>query len=297
MALRKPLVAWERQTANLPRHPQSNYYVDLLWNYSTDRPGNFNLRFDEYTYPVYSAAEATGTYSVRTRWNSDLDGKRVPWNPSWEPAPGTDAQIIVIDERTGREWNYFQVSFDRETVEATNASLVPGDYRVRTSGHPPSRGAGIPYLAMLVRPEHIDQGRIPHALSMPIRSPSGVTFVAPATKLERATGRVGVPIGMRFALNITDQDIENWLNSLGPMPAKSRRAARIIAVALRDYGWFITDTSGAAGFQFESNVSAEDEWRRVGLHASSLGEARLRDLLDGLITRDRIYTIVPSDEY
>lgn len=290
--------AWEIPVAGLPRHEEGDRYVDLLWKKSTDRPGNFNLRFDTYTYPVYSVSDATGMFRVRTRWNSDINGKMVPWNPEWQPAPGNDAQVIVVDERTGKEWNFFQVSFQNGTVVATNASLVPGDHRRRTVGHPPSRGAGIPYLSMLVRPENIRAGVIRHALSMPIKSPSGQFFVPPATKLEFPSRIVGVPQGMRFAIDVTDREIVAWLNSLEPLPSNSRTAARVIAVALRDYGWIITDTSGAAGFQFEANTSAAEDWKQLGLHASGLIDStKLRDLLDGLLTKERIYVLVPSDEY
>ncbi len=52
-------------------------------------------------------------------------------------------------------------------------------------------------------------------------------------------------IVFRFALDITDAEIESWLDSRGYQNAK-RRTAAIFARALRDYGWMITDTSGFA---------------------------------------------------
>lgn len=292
---------WNVPVAGLPRHPRSDFYSRMLWNGASDRPGNFNLAFDTYTYPVYSASEATSRYTVRTRWPSNLQGRSIPWNPEWRPAPGTDGQVIVIDERRGREWNLYKAEVGDGVITATNGSLVPGDYRTRTRGYPPSRGVGIPYLAMLVRPEEIARGRIEHALAMPIRNTSGEYYVAPATKLERATGRPGVPEGMRFALDVTEEEIARWAAGL-PASEETRRAARIIARALRDYGWFITDTSGSASFQFEANVSAGEDWERLGLGAGRMpaaGASRVlpRDLLDGLLRRDRIYAIVPSDRY
>ncbi|MBW2458255.1 MAG: hypothetical protein JRI68_27370 [Deltaproteobacteria bacterium] len=72
-----------------------------------------------------------------------------------------------------------------------------------------------------------------------------------------------------------------------------------MAVALRDYGWFITDTAGSAKFQLEAQESAMDEWVALGLEAYEASDTHEypRDLLDGLITEARIYALVPSDQY
>lgn len=295
-----PNAPWNVPVEGLPEHPQSDHYASLLWNDSTAaRPGNFNLGFEEYTYPVYNAMDATGLYPVDTEWDTNIDGTLIPWNPHWRPAPGTDAQVIILDPRTGREWDLWQVDFDGTTVFATNGSLVPGDYRTYEGANPPSRGVGIQYLAMLVRPESIRAGVIDHALSMPIINTDGDTFVAPATKLEHPDNPPGIPEGMRFALDVTDAEIDAWVESLPEeLPPPARRAARIIGVALRDYGWFITDTSGGAFLQFEANVTAGKEWAALGLTDREIGDKRYpRDLLDGLMQRDRIYAVVPSDQY
>jgi hypothetical protein len=291
---------WNVPVAEVPRHPGSSTFVQRLWNDAPDRPGNFNLSFDEYTYPVYFVADSAGLYPVRTRWRSNLDGKKIPWNPRWRPASGSDAQVIILDPDVGAEWDLFAVSFDGTTVHAQNGSRIPGDYRRKEDGHPPSRGAGIQYLAMLVRPVEIAQGGIHHALSMPIRNTDGEYYVPPATKLEFPDQPPdGIPEGMRFALDVSDGEIEQWLLTLPrSLSAETRRSARIIATALRDYGWFITDTSGAAHLQFEDRLTAEAGWRKLGLHEQTVGgRAYPRDLLDGLITPQRIYTLVPSDQY
>jgi hypothetical protein len=154
---------------------------------------------------------------------------------------------------------------------------------------------------MLVRPEEIMEGRIMHALSMPIRNVSGKSYVPPATKLEHPDRGPGIPEGMRFALDATDEQIEEWISSLPKhLGVQTRRSARIIARALRDYGWFITDTSGRAHFQFEDRRSADVQWRELGLGRNPdpppqwLSEKRFPDnLLDGLITEERIYALAP----
>lgn len=297
-----PRAPWNIPVAGLPLHPNGEHYADLLWQDATaDRPGNFNLTFDDYTYAVYSAADATGTFPAATRWPGNLHGRTLPWNPAWQPPPGSDGQIVVLDPATGREWNLWQVRFDVGIVRATNANLVqrglepgdgedPGDYRTKENGFRPSRGIGIPYLAMLVRPQEIEAGVIAHALSMPIRNPDGTRFVPPATKLENDDGRRGIPEGMRFSLDVSDADIDAWIAGLPEeLPASTRRSARIIAVALRDYGWFVTDTSGGAHLQFEARVSAGEAWEALGLGPRTIAWREFpRDLLDGLILRERL---------
>ena len=305
---------WNMPAAGLPRHPQSDVYRDRLWNDApADRAGNFNLNFGYggYTYPVYYASDATGEFPVQTSWETNIDGKRIPWSPEWVPAAGSDAQIIILDSQRGYEWNLWQVSFDGTTVHATNGNLVqegegrgdgssPANYWTKENGFSPSRGCGIQYFAMLVVPEEIMQGEIRHALSMPIINTDGEFYVPPATKLEYPDHPPdGIPEGMRFALQIDDAGIEAWIASLpAGLPQTTRNSARIIARALRDYGWFITDSSGGAQLQFEDYHTAGDEWRALGLDERTLDWIEYpRDLLDGLVTQDRIYALVPSDQY
>jgi len=293
-----PKAPWNVPVAGLPRHPESDLYRDRLWfDAPSGGPGNFNLSFWAYTYPVYFTTDATTECRVESKWGN-LDGKTIPWNSGWQPAPGTDAQVIVLDPETGREWNMWQVEYRDGVIRASNANLVDGDYRTKENGFRPARGIGVQYLAMLVRPEEVMQGEVRHALSMPIRNTDGTFFVPPATKLEHPGRPAGIPEGMRFALDVTDAEIEAWVGSLPREVAQMKGYARIIARALRDYGWFITDTSGGAHLQNEAWVSAGEKWWKLGLATVGVGGKQYpQDVLDGLMQRERIYALVPSDQY
>jgi hypothetical protein len=289
---------WNIPVKNLPRHPQSDLYASRMYNYSPDRPGNFNLSSVGYTYPVFYVEDATSTYTVKGGYstsNGSINGTKLPWNPNWSAASGSDAQIILLDPATGREWDLWQVSISGTSINISGGSLVSGSYFTKTDGWAYSRGVGIQYLAMLIRPEEIEKGVINHALSMPVANPDPTTHVAPATKTEGLSGsnssKGAVPEGMRFALDVTDAQIESWVAT---KPSAYQRLARTIAHAMRDYGWFVTDHSGAAHIQLEADASAGDLWRAQGIEP---GSSTLSDLLDGLITQSRIYTIVPSDQY
>lgn len=296
-----PNAAWNVPVSRLARHPNPQQYIRRLWfDAPGEVPGNINLSFEDYTYPVYNARDATGTFEVRAAKPSSFEGNRIPWNPAWKPAPGEDGQVIILDPEKGTEWNLFQTRFKDGIVWVTAGSRVPGDYWTREVGYRPSRGAGIPYLAMLVRPAFIRHGHIPHALSMVVRNTDGAYVYPPATKLEHPNRIVdGLPEGMRFAIHASDRQIEAWIDSLpAELPAATRRSARIIARALREYGWFITDTGGGAHLQFESRVSAGQVWDELGLGKIVVGDKEYpRDLLDGLLKPENIVVLVPADQY
>lgn len=138
------------------------------------------------------------------------------------------------------------------------------------------------------------------------------TAVAPASKFEwptitsitqRVPSTIGnpvaqiltvaktVPEGMRFALNVTDSDIDTWINSRADLVANPRKAetARIIARALKDYGWMIVDTSGAGStFQASTALSAKNKtiWNQLGVTQESDD-----NILSGLFTDKNIYVL------
>lgn len=292
---------WNIPVKNLPKHSQSALYAGRFYNNAPDRPGNFNLSFYGYSKPVYYAGDATSIYTVQGGYN--ISGTKIPWNPKWTAASGSDGQVILLDPVTRREWDLWQVSISGSTVRVSGGSLVGagtiqdssgvGDYRTKVNGWKFSRGVGIQYYAMLVQPEEISSGVIKHALCGGIKNPSKTSYVAPATKLEHPGSEIANPIpeGMRFALNVTDAQIDSWV---AMKPEAYRKMARTLAVALRDYGWFATDTAGAASWDLEDVGSAGDLWRAQGIDPMS---ATAQNLLDGLITQSRIYTIVPSDQY
>ncbi len=297
-----PNAPWNIPVANLAHASNEDSLTLQLWNNSrTERPNrDFNIFNPEYTYPVYEVTDNTPYYPVNdiNNWGN-LDGEWIPFDPSWEPAPGSDAQMIILDPDTGREWNLWQVDFDGSTVHVSNGNLVPGSYFTKEDGFSPSRGCGIQYLAMLVRPEEVAEGVIRHALSMPILQPSGTEYTPPATKIEHPEYPAGIPEGTRYSLDVTDAEIDAHIASFpGSVSDTTKASIRIIIVAMRDYGWFITDTAGGIQVQLEALESAWDEWADLGL-LPTLHDGRMfpRDALDGLMTEARLRAYVPSDEY
>jgi hypothetical protein len=307
-----PNAPWNVPVAGLAQHASSSMYSSRLWNIGSNSVGNFNLRFTDFTYPVYETTGVATTRIVNVSSDGNMHNQSLPFNPSWTPAPGSDAQMIVLNPATGEEYNFFAVTSitsthvncarcNRITVNENNTGGA-ASYFTKENGFIPSRGVGIQYLAMLVRPEEMTGG-INHAMSMPVKNTQCNISFPPATKIENSSQCIasnGLVEGSRFALNITEANITTWLNAMpADMSQSMKDRLRIIGRACRDYGWFITDTSGSAGLQFEANVSAQSKWEAMGMgsYVSSNGKTYPQDALDGLITEARIYMLVTSDQY
>lgn len=197
------------------------------------------------------------------------------------------------------------------------------DYRTY-EGPLQRRGSGLSLLAGLLTADDVASGEIRHALSVAIpntakkpacteaqlgttaESNTCGTALAPATKFEYVAIDHGItdqdawkgiydnsksiPEGTRFAINITDQEIESWISSQPKFSGNAKKAqvARVIAKALRDYGFIIADTSGFPSIQNTGIINPEEKakWQNLGI--DSLQD---RELLDGLLTQNRIRVV------
>ncbi|MFN8053022.1 MAG: hypothetical protein U0Q22_16370 [Acidimicrobiales bacterium] len=324
-------------------------YANYLGRTDPTKRGRISVSFDAYSTPVYSAADATTTIRVfTTGWGYGTNlgsDNRIPWNPSWEPAPGNDLEMMIVDPTTGREWSLWGVQKINWTGCFTLDNLLSGwqagvdlcvaqamigknpdgslSDATRSTGFSQDAGRGMGAvlgMALLPTLDEIEHGSINHALNMETygtmfgpacsagqmgTAAAGVDCgfaVAPATRLEWWNGPATdcgavaqqntsadraktVPEGMRFALNITDAQIESWLDSRGYTGAK-RNTARIFAVAYRDYGWIISDTTcwdSSTAVEGVANPKARLRWAALGIVNPTSDGATL---LDGLITSE-----------
>lgn len=224
----------------------------------------------QYTYPVYEVSRSTPrqTVDVSGRFSYvDSGGRRLtirdgepvemPIPPGASAAEGSDAQIVLVDWRTGDEWGAWRLDSEDGRWKMTNGY----HYNVRWSGVPPrsasgdafgSRGAGVPYFAGLVRRCEIRRGRIDHALAFAFDAPSS-EYVYPATKSDgNGIPGIDMPEGSRLQLDpsLTREQIESW-GCRGP--------CLMIARALQRYGMYAIDNSGRAKVMLEYEDTAR--WR------------------------------------
>ncbi len=221
----------------------------------------------QYTYPVYHVSRGTprqrvtirgvfsdvfaGGHRMRIRQGVRLS---IPVPASASGAAGSDAQIVIINRATGDEWGAWQLTRTGGGYSAENGY----HYNTRWTGVPPrsqggspfgSRGAGVPYLAGLVRPCEIRRGRIDHALAFAYDSPSA-RHVYPATKSDgNGRGLSALPEGTRLQLDpsLSAARIRSW---------GCRGACAVAARALQRYGMYVIDSSGRAKLIFEYEGTA-----------------------------------------
>jgi hypothetical protein len=224
-------------------HRDSAFYVSSLTPTLTSDP-------TQYTYPVYNVDGSTPLRTVTisgrfsnvtgetTIQNQSSGSTRVPIPADAEAAAGSDAQLIILNPATGDEWGFWQLSRDTSgNWSATNGY----HYNTKWSGVPPSgfvsRGAGVPYLAGLVRPCELERGFIDHALAFAYDYPSA-KWIFPATKSDgKSTAPNALPEGARLQLDpsLTRADL-TALGITGP--------ALVVAEALQRYGMYDIDNSG-----------------------------------------------------
>lgn len=199
------------------------------------------------------------------------------------------------------------------------------DYRTY-EGFVSDRGVGLSYYATLVTPEEVEAGEIRHAIGIGVPNTSfgpactkqqlgtsaenttcGTAF-APASKFEWAgvtkatntrsepfksySNDKNIPEGTRFAMDITDAQLEDLIKSNWTLKDNPTRANtfRIIAKAMRDYGMIVVDTSGGqASIQMVGGVNpiSAQKWKNLGLGP----EWSPQHLLQGLLKQDNVYVV------
>lgn len=221
------------------------------------------------------------------------------WEISTPTTPGAFNPFDPCSQWSGEEDVGFNMELDAcvGTVE-----VVP----TNEHGNASTMSPAVPMNVSVARLKDAAAGRFPYALAMtvsrncgmsgPVAPPSiadvedpsiGTKYRAacsPARFLTPSTTAPitqGIPEAMRFAIVITDAEIQTWLDSRGYTGAL-RQTAQIFAVALRDFGLILTAFGGTATII----TDGDKNW-------STLGITKNVDLLHGLITRERLYALRP----
>jgi hypothetical protein len=185
---------------------------------------------------------------------------RIP--DSAQPTLGSDHHLVVLDgDREADMWVAERQADGNWLAGARAATSIKGSGIV---GPIAGNAAGFALAAGVVRPEEIAAGRIRHALAFTspyVRN----TFVAPAVHGDgKQTDPDAMPMGTRVQLNPA-ADI-----------SKLPTAQRIIAQALKDYGAYLTDSSGSLALRGEAGIGRAstggpaDIWSPVGVTDAAL---------------------------
>jgi hypothetical protein len=241
----------------------------------------------QYSFTLYVVNAQTPRYDVActkyqctrvtTTGTSVTDVlSNVPIPPDAKPSSGADGQMILVDPATGMEYDLWQAERTQVGWQVSNASV----YDIRADGAPTeygSRGAGIPYLAGLIRPWEVSNQKIEHAIAFATDTVAKDRCVFPASKTDGKSGReFALPEGARLQLDpgLTASDLEAL--GLGA-------TGRVIARALQEYGMILVDGSG------RTKIYAEN--LRDNPYASVSWDA------DGLALSEQTVTPIPIDRF
>jgi hypothetical protein len=234
--------------------PNSSAYVSrFLSNMGTPL---FTLR--RYGTAVAVATSSDPLYSVPcTKYSCNvMRFGSIPIPAGTKPDPGGDGHLAILDYASGREWGFWQASYDPST-----------DRWSASSGHaisfselsvPPSvaglNDANFPGVAGIVTPEELASGEIRHPLVFQTPARGSGAPRCPAT-VNSGSGSGGIVNGMWFQL---DPSV-----NVDALPLK--RWEKAIARALQRYGMFVRDgASGTTDLIGENPINrGSDKWNLV----------------------------------
>ena len=252
-------------------HPQS----DLMMSAFFGSHGWIGSDATQYAPNIYYVSNSTPLVPVTMRELrfrdaiNDIDIRYgEPGGTVWmplpndaRPAPGTDAQLAVVNVDSGEEWGMIYGD-----VDSLGNWSAGGTYRyhIRNSGVPPEgfaqRGAGIGQLAGVVRPCEVERGYIDHAVTLAYDSPCAPEMCAsngwpsvipPFTKTDgRGWSHNDIPEGARIVIRpeISPKQIR--------IACRDVRGCIVWAQAMQEYGGFLVDNGGHPKTYAEGDATA-----------------------------------------
>jgi hypothetical protein len=213
-----------------------------------------------YSVPIYTVPANQPTVPVQlgratSRANRGLQAawRAVPLPADAQPAPGTDALLVVWQPSTDRLWEFWRLQHTPAGWEASwggamqNVSSSSGVYT--THAWPGARsfwGAAATSLSIasgLISLEDIEHGEINHALAMTIPNGRAGIYASPAERTDgKSTNPLALPEGAHLRLNPNLN-----LASLHLPPL-----TKLIAEAAQHYGIFIRGRSQVVTFDAEN---------------------------------------------
>ncbi len=237
---------------------RSPEWIRLLESEPTSQ--GFILNTTQWTIPVYEVDSSTPLVEVgyvaitpaeKVRWHTTRDRfghgpgfGRVPIPPQAEPDPKFDSHLAIVDWERNLVWDMWAVSRNPDGSWKSATGMVyaangPGVFSTVELGvkdgesihfHGPSRAAGVPAVAGLIRYDEVMAGEIRHKIAAASRFCAYKEFVFPAAWTDGFV-EGGIPEGSVIQLD----------PKLDLTAFKLTREERIVAVALQRYGMVLVD--------------------------------------------------------
>jgi hypothetical protein len=261
--------------ANAEIDPRTRRWVELL---ATEPSGeNFLINCEQWTIPVYEVDRSTPRVKVgllaltpeeKIRWHTgrqhfghgrDFDLVPIPRTAS--PDPKADSHLALVDWEQNLVWDMWALSRNPDGTWKSATGMVyaadgPGVFRTEDIGvqdgesvhfYGPSRAAGVPAVAGLIRYDEVMAGEIRHKVAAASRFCAYREFVFPAAWTDGFT-EGGIPEGTVIQLDPA-LDLAGY-----PLTPEER----IVCVALQRYGMVLVDIAQG------QPVYAEGLWGHPG---------------------------------
>ncbi len=205
------------------------------------------INIKAYSVPIYTVPAVQPTvrvqvlnhpraYSLQSAWDA------VPLPPTAQPAPGSDAELVVWQPSTGRLWEFWRLVHGTEGWGASWGGAmqnVSSDSGVYTTGAWPgaktSWGASATSLSIaggLITLEDLERGQIDHALAIAVPNVRGDVYASPAQRTDgSSTSSLSLPEGAHLRLD----------PKLDLAALHLPRLTLMIAEAAQRYGIFVRD--------------------------------------------------------
>jgi hypothetical protein len=219
----------------------------------------------QWGIPIVTADSQSSTYSVGCEYywcNVGVTGQHIPADA--QTSTGSDGHLAVL-QPSGQELDMWVGQHSGSTwtagerwVESTAGSAA-NCTTVHACGG--ADAANFALAAGVVRPQEIAQGHIDHALAITDPDTQQGYIACPATNGDGTHTNAGaLPIGAHVQLNpnvdVAALNIPAW--------------QKVIAVALQQYGAYVTDTGGTIGIYAQSDEGLPyDAWAKAGVPSNS----------------------------
>lgn len=299
--------------------PQSEKWIKML---ELEPSGeNFSTVFKEWTVPVYEIDKNSKLTHINNHKLTENElkewipksSKQFEFAPDFNPVPipqnslpdpETDAHYAVVDWARMVAWDMWGLQQHDDGTWTSNTGMF---YRLDGDGifngkelgyvddesvhfHGPSRAAGVPVIAGLIRYDEVMSGEIKHKLSCATRFAAKQTFVYPASWTD---GYVegGIPEGAVIQL---DPHLDLKQFSL-------TKEELVVAIALQKYGMVVVDIAqgqpiyaeGLWGYPEKSWKGKLREWKKQGIDAIPYKHYRILKV-ENAIDKGDIRTSLPS---
>jgi hypothetical protein len=247
--------AWNQDVSGAPVHPRSDQIIDFI-----NANGGTNLHPDfgsprPYGIPYKVVGENTDRTRVRfTAYGdeSDRGPYRVPYNSPIEGGKNSDGDRHVLAYDRYRCMLYeLGRAFPREKRDRWDADVgVIWDLRsaaLRTDGWTSADAAGLPIFPGLVRYDEAEAGRIDHAIRVTFEVTRDAWVHPGSHCASDETSPNAPPMGMRLRMK-EGYDISGMTGH-----------ARVIAEALKRYGFLVADNGSNWFFQGTSDRRWNDD--------------------------------------